>query len=71
MAVRALSSSGGATRGSFQLGAAPPATPAPGTSLTVEVSYNGRTPGQHDGTLTLIHEANEGRETRVFLRAFT
>jgi hypothetical protein len=44
-----------------------PATLAPGTSLTVDVTYSGAAAGQHDGTIDLTH--NGSGQPRIFLRA--
>ena len=40
---------------------------APGTSLTVDVTYSGAAAGQHDGTIDLTH--NGSGQPRIFLRA--
>jgi hypothetical protein len=56
----------------FTLGLPPlPVTLAPGTSLTVEVTYNGMQPGQHDAPLTLVlHDGPDRQQVVVGLRAY-
>ncbi|HEY7043094.1 MAG TPA: choice-of-anchor D domain-containing protein, partial [Nocardioidaceae bacterium] len=49
---------------------APGTTLGPGASLTIDVTYTGMTPGRHDGSLDIAHDATAS-QSRIFLRAFT
>jgi hypothetical protein len=45
-----------------------PAELAPGSSVSIAITYTGITPGQHEGIMDLDHDATES-QTRFWLRA--
>ncbi|HSB85348.1 MAG TPA: choice-of-anchor D domain-containing protein, partial [Ilumatobacteraceae bacterium] len=55
----------------FAVGGLPamPAALAPGTSVTLTVTYNGTVPGQHDARLAIAHDATASGQTLAFLKA--